>query len=80
MDNSIDAITSIYELILTRDGKVIECEREENFVTIEIVVFDDPMKDSLYDHDHHVYQFQLSPEDNGLACNYQIEQEQWAHY
>ncbi|KKL93935.1 hypothetical protein LCGC14_1869670 [marine sediment metagenome] len=78
-DKNIDAIKSIYVLLLTCSCEVVECTREDNFVTIEIALFYNPKKTSLYEHNYHHFKFQLSPEDNGLICDYPVEQEQWSH-
>ena len=79
MDTDVDAIKSIYKLLLKHYGQVMDCERRENFIDITIGVPDDPKKNSLADHDHIVFDFELSLDSNGLVCRYPVEQEMWPH-
>ena len=81
MDYSVDAVKTIYVLLLTTPSIVTECTHcLDGTIEISIAKFEDPEKISLYDHDHHIYCFMLHPEKNGLLCQFPVEQEMWSHY
>lgn len=80
MDTGVDAIRTIYGLLLKYGGEVDDYSRYGNEVWITIIEFANENKRDRNDHDYHLYIFKLSPEDNGLKCHFPVENEMWSHY